>query len=142
MANRKDLKRKQLERTRDLMNKHVRDCLVTGYTDLISSLTLPDPNDRHVLAAAIKAHANVIVTFNLADFPDSVLARYCVEAQHPDDFLVYQFDLDSAAVCRAVQKQRAALKNPVVSVSDLLDTLARQQLPRTVERLRPFSSLL
>jgi predicted nucleic acid-binding protein len=142
LANRPDLKRKQLERTRDLMNQHVRDCLVTEYADLIPSLTLPDPNDRHVLAAAIKAHANVIVTFNLDDFPEIELNKHGIEAQHPDEFLVYQFDLNSAAVCRAVQKQRAALRKPPVAVNDLLDTLARQQLPMTVERLRPFSDLL
>ena len=142
LENRKDLSRERLERTRDLMNQHVRDCLVTDYADLIPSLTLPDPDDRHVLAAAIKAQANVIVTFNTADFPDSTLAKYGLEAQHPDDFLVYQFDLNIAAVCRAVQKQRAALKKPIVTVNELLDTLARQQLPQTVERLRPFSALL
>jgi predicted nucleic acid-binding protein len=142
LENRKDLKRERLERTRDLMNQHVRDCLVTEYGDLIPSLTLPDPDDRHVLAAAIKAQANVIVTFNTADFPNAALEKYGIEAQHPDDFLVYQFDLNSAAVCRAVQKQRAALKNPAVTVPELLDTLARQQLPQTVERLRPFSALL
>lgn len=142
LAHRKDVKRKQLERTRDLMNQHVRDCLVTDYADLIPSLTLPDPDDRHVLAAAIKAHANVIVTFNLDDFPEKELNKYGVEAQHPDEFLVYQFDLNNAAVCRAVQKQRVALKNPPVLVGDLLDTLRRQQLPMIVERLRPFSSLL
>lgn len=142
LADRKDLAREQLERTRDLMNRHVRDCLVTGYADLIPSLTLPDPDDRHVLAAAIKGRANVIVTFNLGDFPEAVLVKHGIEAQHPDEFLVNQFDLNSAAVCRAVRKQRAALRNPPVGVNDLLDTLARQQLPMTVERLRPFAALL
>ena len=124
------------------VNQHVRDCLVTDYTDLIPSLTLPDPNDRHVLGAAIKAHANVIVTFNLDDFPQTELNKYGIEAQHPDEFLVYQFDLNNAAVCRAVQKQRAALRNPPIAVDYLLGILSPQQLPMTVERLRPFSDLL
>ncbi len=53
LKTRPDLRREQLERTRDLMNAHVRDCLVTGYEDLIQGLALPDPDDRHVLAAAI-----------------------------------------------------------------------------------------
>ena len=53
LANRPDLKRSQLERTRELMNKYVRDCLVEKYEHLILSLRLPDLNDRHVLAAAI-----------------------------------------------------------------------------------------
>src|SRR5690606_10197106 len=70
---RPDLSRPQLERTRQLMNVHVRDCLVTGYEALIDGVTLPDPKDRHVVAAAIGAGANVIVTFNLKDFPESAL---------------------------------------------------------------------
>jgi predicted nucleic acid-binding protein len=142
LANRTDLTRAQVERTRDLMNTHVRDCLVTGYEELIPGLTLPDPDDRHVLAAAIKAHADVIATFNLDDFPADVLAKYGMEPQHPDQFIVYQFDLNEAAVCRAVRKQRASLKNPPQSVEQLLETLARQQLPMTVERLRKFAALL
>ena len=75
LKNRPDLRREQLERTRDLMNAHVRDCLVTGYEDLIDSLALPDPDDRHVLAAAIRAGAEVIVTFNLKDFPPNALGN-------------------------------------------------------------------
>ncbi len=55
----------RLARTRALMNEAVRDCMVTGYEELIDALTLPDPHDRHVLAAAIRAGAEVIVTFNL-----------------------------------------------------------------------------
>jgi len=75
LANRPDLNRKQLERTRRLMNAHVLDCLVTGYENLIDGLTLPDPNDRHVLAAAVSADADVIVTYNLGDFP-TVIGAY------------------------------------------------------------------
>ena len=61
--------RERLERTRSLMNGAVRDCIVTGHMHLVDSLTLPDPDDRHVLAAAIQVGAELIVTFNLADFP-------------------------------------------------------------------------
>ena len=88
------------------MNLAVRDAVVTGYEPLIGSLHLPDPDDRHVLAAAIRARAQIIVTFNLNDFPAEVLADWDVEARHPDDFLVDQFHLDaisvhkSAAICR------------------------------------------
>lgn len=66
--NRPDLKREQLERTRDLMNVHARDALITNFEDLIPSLALPDPDDRHVLAAAIRGRADVIVTYNLRTF--------------------------------------------------------------------------
>jgi hypothetical protein len=69
LRNRPDLSRSQLERTRDLMNANVRDCVVEGYGELIHGPQLPDPNDRHVVAAAIRCGASVIITYNLADFP-------------------------------------------------------------------------
>ena len=68
--------RAALERTRDLMDEATRDCLVTGYERLIPDLELPDPDDRHVLAAAIVGRCDVIVTQNLKDFPQAVLAPY------------------------------------------------------------------
>lgn len=142
LRERPDLNRVQLERTRQLMDMHVRDCIVTGYRQIIPALSLPDPDDRHVLAAAIKAGASVIVTFNEKDFPTEALEPYGIEAQHPDDFLVYQFDLNRAAICKAVRLQRAALRNPSKSVQELLDTFVAQQLPAFVERLRQYQDLL
>ena len=53
------------------MDEHVPDCLVTGYEPLISGLSLPDADDRHVLAAAIHVGASLIITYNLSDFPAS-----------------------------------------------------------------------
>jgi hypothetical protein len=97
----------RLARTRTLMNDAVRDCLVTGYERHIDSLTLPDPNDRHVLAAAIHATATIIVTFNLKDFPAQVLHVYDIEAKHPDDFLTALLDLAPGLVCTAIKRQRA-----------------------------------
>ena len=65
LKKRPDLTRDKLERTRILMDQHAVDALVTDYEDLIPGLQLPDPDDRHVLAAAIRGHADVIVTINL-----------------------------------------------------------------------------
>jgi hypothetical protein len=134
--------RARLDRTRALMDSAMPDALVTGYQSLIPGLVLPDPGDRHVLAAAIVGDADVIVTSNLKDFPADALAPYGIEAQHPDDFVMCQFDLSASAVCEAVKLQRASLKNPPYSVDEFLATLARQQLPRTVERLREFAALI
>jgi hypothetical protein len=142
LEDRPDLTREQLERTRALMNIHVRDCLVTNYEDLIPSLTLPDPDDRHVLAAAIQGRADVIVTFNLADFPLDALARYGIEARHPDDFIVHLLDLAPGSVCAAVKRQRENLRNPPKSAEELLATFESQSLPQTVARLRAFIDLL
>jgi predicted nucleic acid-binding protein len=132
----------RLARTRTLMNEAVRDCLVTGYEELIDSLTLSDPDDRHVLATAIRAGAGVIVTYNLTDFPAETLARFDIEAQHPDDFLVSLLDVAPGAVCSAVKRQRESLRNPPKTAEELLTTLESQGLPQTVARLRQFIDLL
>lgn len=79
--------RAALERTRALMDSHTRDCLVTGYEPLIGALDLPDPKDRHVLAAAIVGRCDVIVTHNLKDFPTDVTLPFGIAPQHPDEFL-------------------------------------------------------
>ena len=86
LRHRPDLMVEQLHRTRDLMNAHVRDCLVTNYEPLIDALELPDVDDRHVLAAAIKAQAQAIVTVNLSDFPLEKLEPLGIEPLYPDDF--------------------------------------------------------
>src|SRR5262249_26774287 len=139
---RSDLTREQLERTRHLMNAHVRDALVTGFEPLIEILTLPDPDDRHVLAAAIKGRADLIVTTNSKDFPPDVLRPWGIEAQHPDDFLAHQFHLSQPLFLQAVKTVRLRLKNPPKSVEDYLDTLRAQGLLATVNVIEPFDQFI
>jgi predicted nucleic acid-binding protein len=136
LNNRPDLKREQLEKTRRLMNAATRDCLVEGYDALIESIKLPDEDDRHVLAAAIHAHAGVIVTFNLKDFPVKVLLSYKIEGIHPDDFILRLIEMDSAAVCEAARLHRARLRNPPKSIGEYLLTLSEQGLVKTVKYLK------
>lgn len=136
LRNRTDLRREQLERTRELMDQAVPDCLVTGYEGIEATLELPDPDDRHVLAAAMMCGAGTIVTYNLKDFPDAVLAPLGLCAQHPDEFLEHAYDLDPVAVCQAVRDARAALKNPPVGAEALLDIYQGQGLATTVAALR------
>lgn len=131
-----------LARTRDLMDRAVRDCLVTGYEPLIPALALPDTGDRHVLAAAITGRCDVIVTQNLKDFPTDVLAPYGVEAQHPDEFLSNQLNLAPGVFCEAVRKLRARLKRPPYSVEDYLGTLTQQGLVATAAELETFAAVL
>lgn len=136
LEQRPDLSAAQLARTRELMVRAVPDCMVEGFDDLIAGLSLPDLDDRHVLAAAIRAGAQTIVTFNLKDFPAERLESYGVEAQHPDDFVFDLLDLAPGAVLSAVNAQLAALKNPPQTMGQLLDTLRSQGLAQSVARLR------
>lgn len=142
LRTRPDLTREKLERTRDLMNQHVEDCLVKNFENLIEGLALPDRNDRHILAAAIRGQANVIVTRNLKDFPADKLAPYGIEARHPDTFIMHLFDLDAGAVVAAAQEHRTSLKNPPKDVAEYLATLERQELSQTVAELQRYASVL
>ncbi len=142
LAKRTDLTRGQLERTRDLMDASVPDCLVTGYEGLEEQLTLPDQDDRHVLAAAILCQAGMIVTFNLKDFPAATLAPLGITAQHPDEFIEHAFGINPAAVIEAVRDHRASLVRPSKSVDELLDCYLKQELVTTVGLLRPHAAYL
>ena len=136
LKNRPDLKQEALQRTRELMTQAVADCIVTGFEDLIEGLELPDQNDRHVLAAAILAGAQAIITFNLGDFPDEKLTPYNVEAKHPDDFVLDAIDLAPGLVTTAISLQASGLRNPPRTVGELLDILRDQGLVRSVAKLR------
>ncbi len=135
LDHRPDLKPEALQRTRELMRQAVPDCMVTGHEPLIDGLTLPDHDDRHVLAAAIRAGAQTIVTFNLKDFPRAALTPFELEAVHPDDFVLDLIDLAPARVVRALREQARSLKNPPQSVSELLDKLKRSGLNQSVAKL-------
>jgi hypothetical protein len=124
------------------MNKAVPDCLVTGYDGLADTAVLPDAKDRHVLAAAVRCQAGVIVTLNLKDFPKDALDPFGIEAQHPDEFVSYLFDLHPGPVCAAVKAQRLALKNPAMNVDEFLDSLLAQGLASTVASLRQMQNVL
>jgi len=123
------LEQKNLDRTVELLNRAVPDCLVDGYEPLIDQLTLPDPNDRHVLAVAIRCGAQAIVTMNLKDFPSSVLDEYEIFARHPDDFILDLADLEPAVVVTVAKQQRAALLHPPFSPEQFVEKIRSQGLP-------------
>ena len=135
LADRTDIAPGVLDRTRAVMDEHFPNAIVTDYRTLATRLDLPDPDDRHVLAAAIKGGADVIVTGNLRDFPSSRLAPHAISAQHPDDFISDLFETDPEAVLAAVRGHRAALRNPPRSASDHLAALERLGLSRTASLL-------
>jgi len=131
-----------LERTRDLMDMAVSDALITGYESLIETLHLPDPDDRHVLAAAIIGQCDYIITQNLQDFPIETLKEYGVEPQHPDEFLADCLRIAPQQFCAGIHKVRARLKNPPYTVSEYLAILTRLGLHATVSRLEQLTEFL
>ena len=93
----------KVQRFVQLMSDAVRDWEVTSFQDLVLSVSLPDKNDRHVLAAAVKANADAIITLNLKHFPESSLTPHGVEALHPDDFVLDLVDLNAHQVLEAAR---------------------------------------
>lgn len=142
LKNREDIKEADLKKTVKQMNQAVPDSLVENYQGYIDCLTLPDPDDRHVLAAAIKCNADVIVTNNLKDFPEEILNKYDIDAQSPDVFLSHLYDLSPTAFCSAVRQQRERLKKPTYTAEALLDIFYKQGLPLIVNKLKDNIDLL
>jgi len=133
-----DLDKPKLARLRELICAAVPDCLVNSaaISALVSALDLPDPNDRHVLAAAIVAGAQVIVTCNLRDFPAEKLEPFRIEAKHPDAFLQDIYHIDGALTHQAVSEAAAAKSNPPMTVGDLVCRLDELGLPVSASLLR------
>lgn len=103
LLNRPDLSRERLQITVENMNKAILDGLVENFDALEKTLRLPDEGDNHVLAAAIKSKSNLIVTYNLKDFPQKYLATYEIEAIHPDQFFTKLFKMNKTSFVKASQ---------------------------------------
>jgi predicted nucleic acid-binding protein len=131
-----DVTPEKVTRLRELINAAVPDCLVTGHEPLIQGLKLPDPDDRHVLAAAIKAGAQVIVTENLRDFPPGAMAEWNVEAKSPDDFVLDQISIDLKVVYACVQDIANSRRQRPETVGDVLTQMERAGLVQSAAALR------
>lgn len=139
LANRPDLTRAKLERTRGLMDRAAPEAAVTGYRRIISKLTLPDERDRHVLAAAIHCKAQIVVTNNVRDFPAQTLAPFGIQAQTPDSFVVGLWDQLQEKICAAAEKHRLSWMNPPATVPEYLEVLARLGMIRTAELINQYA---
>ena len=134
--------RNSLLRTRKIMNSSIRDALVLGFEHLIDDLYLPDPDDRHVLAAAIWGHCNVIVTYNLKHFPAKALESHAMQVQTPDEFLVRQLLTSPALFCLSVRRILERLNQPSYSVASYVANLNRAGLKATAMELQQYVHLL
>ena len=142
-ANRPELAGRLIRR-RDFMRMVVPDWEIPepAWRALMPVLTLPDPDDVHVLAAAIAGHADCIVTANLVDFPASVLEVHGVTAVHPDDFLMAQFDLDQVRAIAALRDMRQRSKKPPYDAEEFAQIFERNGLVGMAGRLRKVAVLL
>lgn len=131
-----DITKEDLRRIRSLMDEALPDALTEGYEDRIEDLSLPDPSDRHVLAAAIQARADYIVTFNERDFPASGLESWNVEAIGPDELVSGLFDQMPDAIIEVASAHRQSLTRPPKTSGEYLELLGNCGLEETAQLLK------
>ena len=136
LRNRPDLQQENLERVCRNMRFHFPNGLVRGYESITSTLTLPDLKDRHVLAVALHAEVEYIVTTNLVDFPNDILQPYGIQALSPDEFILLLIQKRPGRVLQVVKAHRLSLTRPSQTVGEYLATLEKQGLLKTVAFLR------
>lgn len=135
LINRPDLSAQQLQKATDAMNITFPDANVANYESIITAINLPDSGDCHVLAAAIRCSAEVIVTANIKDFPNEYLSKYDVEAQHPDFFISNLVDLNPEKALKAFQQQVSNLKKPPMTEMQVIENLKKVGLEVTSSKL-------
>lgn len=135
LENRPDLTAAQLARTRSAMDQALPNALVTGFEALIVGIPVPDPNDRHVVAAAIHGRADTIVTWNVRDFPAKILHHYAIRRQTPDAFVMDLLSAHEDLSIAAIRTMRQRLRRPPTSAQELLRTFNSQGLHRVVAHL-------
>lgn len=137
LRDRPDLERANLERTRRLMDKHAEGSLVRNFEHRIPSFSLPDPDDRHVLAAAVEEGAECIVTWNVADFP-GIVEPLGISIVTPDGLMTRLLSARPADTCAVVRETRLSLTNPPKSIDEYLEILRVRGLIKAGELLAEF----
>ena len=136
LTNRPDLKRANLIATQEAMDSAFPVANISGYEELIVGLSLPDEKDKHILAAAIRGNADVIVTFNIKHFPAEYLKKYDIEVQHPDEFVSNLINLDKNKSEQALQNLISSLRNPPKTRDEVLHTLEKCGLTKIASMLQ------
>ena len=130
-----DLLPQQITRQIQLINKTCPHALVEKYESIIPSVDISDENDRHVVAAAIKCNANVIVTYNLDDFPPEYLESVALSVVDPDTFIADMIDLSPKRCCDAFREMVLAKNKPPYDETAYLEILRRNKLGQTADEL-------
>jgi predicted nucleic acid-binding protein len=135
LSNRPDLSKAQLQKTIEAMNSAFPDSNVENFTSFIYNIKLPDPDDRHVVAAAIRSKADFIVTYNLKDFPKSIENEYGIEILHPDEFLCNIYDSNPEKAQNAFMNMVNRLKNPPKSKTEVIQILSKCYLDNIIQKI-------
>lgn len=126
----------RLQHTCRLMNDALPTAMVKGYKHLVPTVTLPDPNDRHVVAAGIAAGASIVLTWNLRHFPANELKRFGLRRETPDAFLSKLYDKAPDSTVGSLARARRNLSKSRVSASDFVDILNNQKLIHLAKRIQ------
>jgi hypothetical protein len=125
----------RLQKTRHLMDKVLPQALVRGYEGHIPPIKLPDPDDRHVVAAGIASGASVIITWNLRDFPPTELRKYGLRRTTPDRFLTGIYNKLPDVVIASLANARRNLTKSVTSAMEFVEILREQRLTQLAKRV-------
>ncbi len=123
---------------RAAMERAFRDACVTGHEALIPAVNLPDANDCHVLAAAVHANAQVLVTDNLKDFPSDELAKFEIELKSPDEFISDTITLHEQTAFGALKTMRTSYQNPALSTGKIIQFAESRGLMTTALLLKEY----
>jgi predicted nucleic acid-binding protein len=132
---RKELNKDDLRKISEKMDEDFPAAKISGLSKLIKGLTLPDVKDRHVLAAAIISESDVIVTWNLKDFPKTYLKRFGITTITPDEFL-FRLIGGRAGKLEMFVEELASLSDPPVTPAELLKRMEKSKLQKTADKLK------
>jgi predicted nucleic acid-binding protein len=131
-----DLTPEKAKRRVSVMREEFPDAMVTGYEPLVDDMT-NDPKDRHILAAAVRANAEIIVTANVRHFPKAACAPYDISVVHPDDFLLDQLDLYEDETLLCIRELVADRARPHTLMPAFLEQF-RKTVPGFVDTVSPL----
>lgn len=132
---RKGIPEVEIKKRLDVAHKAFPDAMVKNYESLVHTLELPDEKDRHVLAAAIKTNANIIVTNNIKDFPANYLGGFGLSAKSADDFIADTIDLNNEVACKAFKALVLNRTNPNLDEFEMLDRFRKVGLKESADYL-------
>jgi hypothetical protein len=134
VASARDVSMAKFQHLRHFMNETLPTAMVTGYRDHIPAVNLPDPDDRHVVAAGIAGGATAILTWNLRHFPVKELEKFGLRRETPDIFLSDIYDQFPDSIIASLAEARRNLTRTNVSAPDFIDILHRQRLVQLAMR--------